>query len=191
VALVYCSKQVVQSSATCCCMLGTFFILPHPLVGPLVQEHGLRRLKAALSICDSAAPIKTYLLPFLELLACDALGRGTCKHALVQVLQAMYEVSQGYKTSLTATSRAVYSASSLSPRPPGEQDAVLRAAAPLLSWCCSALCTNAADNTLLLPASSECSFGTGVGIMCASYWHKHFRSKSHMYYSTGADSVWC
>lgn len=86
----------VQSPATCCCVLSTFFFHSRPLVGPLLQEHGLRRLKAALSICDSAAPIKTYLLPFLELLACDALGRGTCKGPLVQVLQAIYEVSKEY-----------------------------------------------------------------------------------------------
>ncbi|WIA14242.1 hypothetical protein OEZ85_002778 [Tetradesmus obliquus] len=54
------------------------------------QEHGPRRLKAALSCADDPAFIKDLLLPFLALLGCDALGRGTCRQPLISLLETIY-----------------------------------------------------------------------------------------------------
>lgn len=58
----------------------------------VLQELGAKRLKAALSCSDDAVFIRDSLLPFLKLLGCDALGRGTCKQPLIEVVQTIYQV---------------------------------------------------------------------------------------------------
>jgi hypothetical protein len=57
-----------------------------------LQEHGPKRLKAALSCADDPTFIRDLLLPFLALLGCDALGRGTCKQPLISLLETIYQV---------------------------------------------------------------------------------------------------
>jgi len=58
-----------------------------------VQELGAKRVKAALSCSDDAVFIRDHLLPFLDLLGCDALGRGTCREPLIELVQTIYTVS--------------------------------------------------------------------------------------------------
>jgi hypothetical protein len=64
--------------------------LPPPPSSP--QELGAKLLKAALSCSDDTGFIRDHLLPFLKLLGCDALGRGTCKQPLIELVQTIYEV---------------------------------------------------------------------------------------------------
>jgi hypothetical protein len=64
-----------------------------------LQEHGPKRLKAALSCANDPGFIHDHLLPFLALLGCDELGRGTYKQPLISLLEIIYQVN----TSATAT----------------------------------------------------------------------------------------
>lgn len=56
----------------------------------LAQEHGLKRLKAALCCDASASYMRDYVMPFLAVLGDDMLGLGTCRwvHSSVQLCVA-------------------------------------------------------------------------------------------------------
>lgn len=69
----------------------------HPLQSEIppdlcMQEHGLRRLKAALASSDDPAFVKGSIIPFLLVLGRDSLCSGACKLPLAQVLEACYRV---------------------------------------------------------------------------------------------------
>jgi hypothetical protein len=66
--------------------------MPLPPASPPAQEHGLRRLRAALSSSDSHAFMRDYVVPFLAVLGSDALARGTCKQPVAQLSEAVYQV---------------------------------------------------------------------------------------------------
>lgn len=56
------------------------------------QEHGVRRLGAALSANDSVAFTANCTVPLLSYLGCDDLCRGSCKISLLALLTAIYHI---------------------------------------------------------------------------------------------------
>jgi hypothetical protein len=56
------------------------------------QEHGAKRLQAALTHSGDASFLTGSVVPLLGVLGCDALCNGTCQQSLVQLLAVMYRV---------------------------------------------------------------------------------------------------